>query len=175
MLFFSSSVAAWIALRNSIPGRATGGHALALLAIGMLTAALTISSRAGKPHPDIERQPPRTAWRAVEHRGLAMDCAVLGRAPRDAAAAETDGRHDWDRRGEFSDRRGFFIAPVDPAPWTVLAGAIFSLLSVVAGAVWLNPSRLLSEAGGPLADPQARSKSLNGELSFQWRPRLRRG
>jgi hypothetical protein len=138
-----SIAAAGMALRNSIPGRESGAVELIVLTLMVIGAALMVqfepSNLALLPSVDLlstlGRQLTLSAlpWLALfwaARRAMPLRPRLIGGLIGVAASG-------------FGIAAGLISNTVDPIAWELSAGAVITLLSVVAGAEWLNSERLL--------------------------------
>jgi hypothetical protein len=134
--------AAWIALRSSIPGRESSAVEMIVLAFGVVAAALMV-----------QFEPPTRALTSSED-----FLSTLGRQLTFAAlpllALFWAARRAMPLRPQlisgligiaascFAIVAELFSGAFYPIAWEILAGAILTLLSVIAGAAWLDFERL---------------------------------
>jgi hypothetical protein len=136
-----SVAAAWMALRNSIPGRETNAVELGMLAIGVVAAALIAQFEAlnwsaplaGDFLPALERQLSLAALPGIAlfwavRRGMPTRPRLTGGVMGVAASA-------------FAIAADLISGAANSLTWKLLAAGILTGLSVIAGAVWLDSGR----------------------------------
>jgi hypothetical protein len=161
-----SFAAAWMALRNSIPGRESSTVELLLLAFGVLAAARMVQfeqsiqllpssgnffSTLG--HQLIFAALPWLAMFWAARRAMPLWPKLIGGLIGIAASG-------------FAIANELFSAAAYPIAWELVAGAVLTVLSIIAGALWLNSERLWRIDGGLSADRPAESAWLDARLIF---------
>jgi hypothetical protein len=164
---FLSIAAAGMALRNSIPGSESSTVELLLLAFGVIAAALMVQfeslNLALPPSADLlsafECQLTFAAlpWLALfwaARRAMPLRPQLVGGLIGIAASS-------------FSIIAELFSPLAYPTGWGLVSGgAILTLLSVIAGAVWLDPARLWHKDGHSSEDRPVESAWLDGRVIF---------
>jgi len=136
-----SIVGAWLALRNSIPGRESGASELTLLAFGFIAAASIVQfeqpAQALMPLGDFRFALARhltlaaLPWLALfwaARRAMPLRPRLIGALIGVAASS-------------FAIVAELFSALAYPIVCELFAGAILTMTSVIAGALWLDPER----------------------------------
>jgi hypothetical protein len=164
--FLVSIAAAWMALRNSIPGRETSASELILLAIGIIAAASIVQFEpltqtllsSDDFRPAMGRQLTFAAlpwislfWAA--RRAIPLRPRLTGGMIGVAASC-------------FAVAAELFSGPAYPITWELLIGTILTGLLVIAGAAWLDPERLWRKDGALSADRLAESAWLGARVVF---------
>lgn len=139
--FLISVAAAWMALRNSIPGRETNAAELGMLTVGIVAAALLAQVDAlswSAPSmsdflPTFERQLGLAALPGVAlfwavRRGMPLRPRLTGGMMGVAASA-------------FAIAADLVTGSADALAWKLLAAGILTGVSVIAGAAWLDSGR----------------------------------
>jgi Negative regulator of sigma F len=161
-----SIAAAWMALRNSIPGRESRATELISLAVGVIAAALMVRFEPlnGVPllshdfHSMLGRQ-----WTFAALPWLALFWAARRAMPlRPWLVGGMIGVAAWC----FAIAVQLFSGPAYPIIWGLLAGAILTVLSVIAGAVWLDSRRLWRIDSGLSTDRPDESAWLEARVIF---------
>jgi hypothetical protein len=165
-LILISIAAAWMALRNSIPGRESSDAELILFASCVVAAALIVqfgsSSRALPPAADfLSTFGRRLAFAALPwmalfwaaRRAMPMRPRLVGGLIGVAASC-------------FAIVAELFSAGSDSIAWELLAAAILTLLSVVAGAAWLDSERRWRVDNDSSLDRRRESEWLDARVMF---------
>jgi hypothetical protein len=161
-----SIAAAWMALRNSIPGRESSAAELILLAFGVIAAALMVqfepSTQALLPSGDFLSTLgcllafAALSWLALfwaARRAMPLRPQLAGGLIGVAASC-------------FGIAAELFIRPGYVITWDLVAGAILTVLSVIAGAVWLDSERLWRIYSGLSPDRPGESAWLEARAIF---------
>jgi len=161
-----SIAAAWMALKNSIPGRESSTAELLLLVFGVLAAVWMVQSE-----PSAQFLPLSGNFLCALGRHLtlaALPWLALFWAARRAMPLRPRlvGGLIGVAASCFAIVDELFSAAVDPIAWELLAGAILTVLSVIAGAFWLDSERLWGIDRGLSADRPAESAWLDARAIF---------
>lgn len=160
--FLVSIIAAWIALRNSIPGRETGPGELTPLVIAIIAAALTTQVEPlSHPllSPDSFSFMLGRQWSLAALPWVALFWAAQRAVP---LRPRLTGGMIGVAASSFAIAADLFAGPGYPATWQLFGGAILTVLSFFAGVVWLDPKRLWGKDSGQSADRLTQSGWLKG-------------
>jgi hypothetical protein len=150
--FLVSIAAAWMALRNSIPGRETSAAELILLALGIIAAALIVQFEPLAQAPLSSNDFRSALGRQLAFAGLpwvTLFWAVRRAMPlRPRLAGGLIGV----AVACFAIATGRFSGPAYPVSWELMSGAILTVLAVIAGAAWLGREELWRKASGAARD-----------------------
>jgi Negative regulator of sigma F len=161
----TSVAAAWMALRNSIPGCETNTIESVLLSIGIVVAALMARF---EPLSRILEVSDFTAIFGRQWSCAILPCVVLFWAARRATPLrpELTGGMIGVAASCFAIAANLFNGPLYPITWELLAGTIFTLLSIIAGAALLDPEKLRRKVSTISADRVTESVGLAGRIIF---------
>ncbi len=158
-----SIAAAWMALRNSIPGRESSATELIVLTVGVLAVALIVQFDPSTRAPSsadflstLGRQLIFAAlpWLALfwaARRAMPLRPRLIGGLNGIAASC-------------FAIVAELFSPVTYPIVWGLLAGAMLTVLSVIVGAVWLDSERLWRIDGDSSVDRPGESAWLNAHV-----------
>lgn len=162
--FLVSIAAAWMALRNSIPGRETHAAELILLGVGAIAAALIVQFEplteallsSGDLPTALSRQLALAAlpWMALfwaARRAMPLRPRLTGGMIGVAASS-------------FAVAADLFTSATYAGIRELLLGAILTALSVIAGAAWLDREQLWRKESALLADRPAGMAWLGARL-----------
>lgn len=164
--FLVSIAAAWMALRNSIPGRETSATQLILLAVGIIAAALIVQFE-----PLTQTLLSSDDFRSALGRQLtfaALPWITLFWAARRAMPLRprlTGGMIGM-AASCFAVAAELFSGPAYPITWELLIGTILTGLLVIAGAAWLDSEWLWRKDGALSANRLAESAWLGARVVF---------
>ena len=163
---FVSIAAAWMALRNSIPGRESSDAELILLVLGGVAAVLIVQFGSSSP-----TLPPSADFLSTAGRQLtfaALPWLTLFWATRRAMSLRPRlvGGLIGVAASCFAIVAELFNGAGDPIAWELLAVAILTLLSVVAGAAWLNSEQLWRVDSASSLDRPHESEWLDARVVF---------
>ena len=164
--FLVSIAAAWMALRNSIPGRETSATELILLAVGIIAAAMIVQFE-----PLTQTLLSSDDFRSALGRQLtfaALPWITLFWAARRAMPLRPrlTGGMIGIAASSFAVAAELFSGPAYPITWELLIGTILTGLLVIAGAAWLDSERLWRKDGALSADRLAESAWLGARVVF---------
>jgi hypothetical protein len=164
--FLVSIAAAWMALRNSIPGRETSATELILLAVGIIAATLIVQFE-----PLTQTLLSSDDFCSALGRQLtfaALPCITLVWAARRAMPLRPrlTGGMIGIATSCFAVAAELFSGPAYPITWELLIGTILTGLLVIAGAAWLDSERLWRKDGALSADRLAESAWLGARVAF---------
>jgi hypothetical protein len=164
--FLISIAAAWIALRNSIPGRETSIAELTALAIGVVAAAMMTQSKAPAPTlPALNDLPVTVGW---QWSLAALPGTALFWAARRAVPLRPllTGGLIGVAASCFAITAGLFFRPDYPIIWELVSGAVLIMLASAAGASWLDPQRLWRRKSAETADCRRIAAWFRAEVIF---------
>jgi hypothetical protein len=161
-----SIAAAWMALRTSIPARESSAGELGLLAAGVIAASLIVQfervsqilSTSGDFHSTLERQ-----WTTAALPWLTLFWAARRAMP---LWPRTVGALIGLAASSFAIAANLGGGETHPITWQLLSGALLTALSIVAGAVWLNPERQWRTDRGASADRSDESAWFGARVIF---------
>jgi hypothetical protein len=164
--FLVSIAAAWMALRNSIPGRETSATELILLAVGIIAAAMIVQFE-----PLTQTLLSSDDFRSALGRQLtfaALPWITLFWAARRAMPLrpQLTGGMIGIAASSFAVAAELFSGPAYPITWELLIGTILTGLLVIAGAAWLDSERLWRKGDALSADRLAESAWLGARVVF---------
>jgi Negative regulator of sigma F len=164
--FLVSIAAAWMALRNSIPGRETSATELILLAVGIIAAAMIVQFE-----PLTQTLLSSDDFRSALGRQLtfaALPWITLFWAARRAMPLRPrlTGGMIGIAASSFAVAAELFSGPAYPITWELLIGTILTGLLVIAGVAWLDSERLWRKDGALSADRLAESAWLGARVVF---------
>jgi Negative regulator of sigma F len=164
--FLVSIAAAWMALRNSIPGRETSATELILLAVGIIAAAMIVQFE-----PLTQTLLSSDDFRSALGRQLtfaALPWITLFWAARRAMPLrpQLTGGMIGIAASSFAVAAELFSGPAYPITWELLIGTILTGLLVIAGAAWLDSERLWRKDDALSADRLAESAWLGARVVF---------
>jgi hypothetical protein len=145
--FLASIAAAWMALRNSIPGRETTAAELTMLGLGIIAASLIVQA---EPLTQTLSSDDFLSALGRQFTLAALPWITLFWAARRAMPLRPrlTGGIIGIAASSFALAADLFSGPAYAVTWELLSGAILTALSVVAGAAWLDREELWRKDSG---------------------------
>ena len=166
-LILVSIAAAWMALTNSIPGRKNTTAEMLLLSLGIAVAVSIV-------HIDVSTQVPPPFGDFLSTLGCQLIFAALPWLALFWAARRAAPLRPWLIGSAIGVAASCFAivaellkGPANPIYYQLLAGAILTILSAIAGAIWLDSERLWRRENGlPAAALPAKSAWFEASAIF---------
>jgi hypothetical protein len=163
--FLVSIAAAWMALRNSIPGRETSATELTMLGLGIIAASVIVQFEPFAQTPLSSHDFFSALGRQFAL--AALPWVTLFWAARRAMPLRPrlTGGIIGVAASSFALAADLFSGPAYAVIWELLSGVILTALSVIAGAAWLDREELWRKDKGS-NDPLVESAWLGARVIF---------